>query len=315
MRRTALLLASVAAALLLAGTMALVTTENSARAAFPGINGRIAFASTRGDSLDYNVFTMSFTGDNVRRLTSDPVGGFEPAYSPDGKKIAYVGSPDRQTDIYVMNADGSHKRLLTDEAAIPGDALKDRNPAFSPGGRTIVFARGRGDFDYDLYKINVDGSNLAPVFRSPKRDEQPAWSPDGKRIAFRYGNRIATVRPDGNALEVFGSGYEPDWSPDGTQLTFAMDPPGSEVLAEVYKMNADGTEVTQLTNPDRSAQTYEVGAGSPVFSPGGGKIAFFDGRDGDLEIFMMNADGTREIQLTHNKYPVWDVEPAWQPVQ
>src|SRR5215217_523580 len=151
---SAVLASGVGAALLLA----LVAHPEPAEAAFPGINGRIAFSSLRAGADKSSIFTMSFTGNSVRRLTSEAVGGGAPAFSPDGKKIAYVVSRSRgRTDIYTMNTDGSAKRLLTDETKIPGDGRSDYDPAFSPNGRKVVFSRGRGYADYSLYKINVDG--------------------------------------------------------------------------------------------------------------------------------------------------------------
>jgi TolB protein len=316
-RRALYLPAIITAAVLVACSVALLALSEEVGAAFPGKNGRIAFSSDGGAGFEPNIFTMSFEGTNVKRLTSSPVADFSPAFSPDGKKIAFVSDRDGPhliTDIYVMNADGSNKRLVTDETKIPGDRLNDFDPAFSPSGRQIVFSRGRGysEFNNDVYKINVDGTNLTPVFETKRTADEPLWSPDGKKIAFHFSaNRIATVSRNGGNFVGLGSGYSPDWSPDGTQLTFVLDE-GSRVDTEIYKMNADGSGVTQLTSPDRAPDPY-IGAGGPSFSPGGGKIAFYDLRDGDGEIYTMNADGTNEIKLTHNK--VGDYDPAWQPVR
>jgi Tol biopolymer transport system component len=303
----AVLMAALAAAVF----TALLWQPEPAEAAFPGTNGRIAFASDRGDSTGYNVFTMGFTGDNVRRLTSDSIGGSSPAWSPDGKKIAFVGYRGSRSDIYVMDVDGSDERLLTDEAEIEGAAQYDADPAFSPDGRTIVFSRGWGPTAYDLYEINVDGSDFAPLFLSERVSANPTWSPDGERIAFNDGaHGIRTVRPDAGGLAALGPGHEPDWSPDGDRLAFALDEGLGE--SEIYKMDADGSDAKQLTRPEQRLDRY-IGAGGPAFSPGGGKIAFHDGRDGDGEIFMINADGTREIKLTRNRAA--DYDPAWQPVR
>jgi TolB protein len=312
MKESVLLMVSMFLAVLLAGGVALVATTQ-AEAAFPGTNGRIAFVSGRDGN--YEIYTMGFGGDNVRRLTNTSwlVGDMDPAWSPDGRKIAFSRYRDNEkSDIYIMNADGSNQRLITRERSIPGPPKEDKQPAFSPDGRRIVFQRGRGYQIYDIYKINVDGSNLTPVVRSDRLEKDAAWSPNGRKIAFiSGGKRIATVRPDGTGFTVLGPGFDPNWSPDGTQLTFARDNDMPD--SEIFKMNADGTEVTQLTAPAGPDPDRGWGASSPAFSPGGGKIVFSDGRDGDQEIFTMNADGTDKIQLTQNTD--YDFDPDWQPVR
>src|SRR5215210_1524353 len=158
MKKSVLLMVLV----LLAGGVALVVSGEDARAAFPGINGRIVFYSDRDGN--YEIYTMGFGGDNIKRLTNTAglVDDMDPAWSPDGRKIAFVRSrwgEGEKSDIYIMNADGSNQKLITHERSIPGPPKEDKHPAFSPDGRRIVFHRGRGTLTYDIYKINVDGSN------------------------------------------------------------------------------------------------------------------------------------------------------------
>jgi Tol biopolymer transport system component len=83
-----------------------------------------------------------------------------------------------------MNAGGSGKRKVTVGSRLPGDSRLNCDPAFSPGGRRVVFVRGYGQRDsaYDLYAIGVNGTGLRPVFDSPTtHPRDPSWSPDGKR--------------------------------------------------------------------------------------------------------------------------------------
>ena len=98
--------------------------------------------------------------------------GNAPAWSPDGQKIAFV----RSGDIYVMNADGSEQRNLTRNAASDSDA------AWSPDGTKIAFVRERGG-NSDVFVVSADGTGQQNLTRNAARDEDPAWSPDG-RIAF-----------------------------------------------------------------------------------------------------------------------------------
>jgi TolB protein len=104
------------------------------------------------------------------------------------------------------------------------------------------------------------------------------------------------VRPDGTHLAVLRPGYSPDWSPDGERIAFADQ-------GEIYTMKADGSGVRLLTDSSRSHR-----AGYPAYSPGGGKIAFADYRDGDGQIYTIGAFGNGEKRLTRNRAN--DLEPA-----
>src|SRR5215217_7306417 len=116
MRKTVLLLASMTIALMLASVVALVTTGNPARAAFPGINGKIVFArdpdGPRGP-LDQEIYTIWFNGNNLTRLTNNSVKDLDPAWSADGKKIVFSSKRSGKGDIYTMNANGSNPTLIT----------------------------------------------------------------------------------------------------------------------------------------------------------------------------------------------------------
>src|SRR5215203_5805695 len=107
MRKTVLLLVLVGAALLLASGVALVMPKEQAQAAFPGINGKIVFVSSRSGNSD--IYTISFNGNNLKRLTTNPTQDFGPAWSADGKKIVYSGGyrgalGALSADIFVMGA-------------------------------------------------------------------------------------------------------------------------------------------------------------------------------------------------------------------
>jgi len=205
-RRTDLLPALMVALLLLACAAAVVTllaVGKEAASTFPGKNGKIAFVRTPGGDPGWeDIYTMSPHGQGVKRLTNYPQEDLEPAWSPDGSKIAFMsfrGNLGVWTTytLYTMNANGTGvERLIKN----PRD---DHEPAWSPDGSKIAFAR-YSDGEDEIYTVNADGTGLKRLTNNPKEDSAPTWSPDGNRIAFhskRDGNyEIYTIKPNGTGI-------------------------------------------------------------------------------------------------------------------
>ena len=128
---------------------------------------------------------------------------------------------------------------------------------------------------------------------------EPAWSPNGTKIAYHSGDGIAVINPDGNSCTAIGVlGQAPAWSPSGRKIAFARG-------GEVYSVNPDGTGEAQLTS------NAAVDDDQPTWSPDGSRIAFHSNRDGNYELYVMNADGSNQSRLTTNT--VRDRFPAWSP--
>jgi len=196
----------------------------------------------------------------------------DPVWSPDGSKIAFTveaesGSRVGLPVIWVMNADGSNQTQLTDSTA-------DREPAWSPDGTRIAFSNWRWSArNHNLWVMNPDGSNQTRLTSNAGDEHNPAWSPDGTKIAFY------SVPNDS-----LGCSSGDNW--------------------EIYVMNADGSNQTNLTN--NAARDF-----SPAWSPDGGKIVFTSDRDGNDEIYVMNAGGSSQTRLTESE--AMDDNPAWSP--
>ena len=155
---------------------------------------KILFLSDKGIPCDacYRIYVVNADGSGERRLTNNRTPGpptpstvqsnFAPAWSPDGRRIAFVrttGFLSPLGEVWVMNADGTEQRRLTREASgWPYFAL-----AWSPDGQKLAFTSDR-DGNAEIYSINTDGSGLRRLTGNPKYDGDGAWSPDGRRIVF-----------------------------------------------------------------------------------------------------------------------------------
>jgi TolB protein len=159
----------------------------------------------------------------------------------------------------------------------PPTGTADNSPVWSPDGKQILFARNHpanGSYDQQaLFLINRDGTGLKRLTSWELEAGNEHWSPDGKRILFQS----------------FGS------FPDGT-------------TPQLYTMWPDGTHLVQLTTNERNSW--------PAWSPDGTKIIFVHRSttgateaDQNAHLYVMNADGSGLLQLTHN--PFWQLQPAW----
>ena len=203
------------------------------------------------------IYVMNADGSGQRRLTRNGGGDFAPAWSPDGRRIAFVSRRDGNLEIYVMNADGSGQRRLT------RNTVRDSDPVWSPDGRRIAF-----ESNWQVCVMNADGSGQRRLTRNGVRNFAPAWSPDGQRIAFERRSEGSGVSGCGRAstfqvyvMNADGSGQrrlaqdgaQPSWSPDGQKIAF-------EKQSDIYVMNADGSGQRKLTRGGRRES-------QPVWSP------------------------------------------------
>ena len=241
-------------------------TNNPAKDEYPTWSPdgkRIAFGSNRDSYCEIyenaEVYIMNADGSSQTNLTNNPAYDHFPFWSPDGKKIAFASERDGNMNIYIMNADGSNQTRLTDNTA------HDVKPQWSPDGKKIAFQTTRHGKE-EIYVMNSDGSNEIRLTNNPAWDGCLSWSPDGKKIAFasyRDGNdEIYVMNADGseqiNITNNPSDDMAPTWSPDGKEIAFYslrndVPPENNKRLwyewnAEIYIMNADGSEQINITN-------------------------------------------------------------------
>ena len=153
-------------------TLGMLAFAGSAHAAFPsGTNGKVVYMTQDGG--DNDVFVMNADGSGKVNLTSGFTDtDYNPAFSPDGKKIVFAsdrpGSAD--TDIWVMNADGSNPVRLTNPTRDPSTGADA--PSWSPDGTRIVYDQGG-----DIWVMNADGSRKIQITSGFQSDGLPRWRP------------------------------------------------------------------------------------------------------------------------------------------
>ena len=331
MQRTVCSCLAVAAASLAAATPAAAT--------YPGANGRLAFQRPVGDQMD--LFTIRPDGGDATRVLRSRVIEERPAWSPDGRTLAFArDTPNGAIEIFTAAADGGGLRRVTHWESVAG------TPAWTPDGRIVAFTLKdfpppAGEDDppppSELYAIAPDGTGEVRLTTDATIQTDPDVSPADGTIAFTQwqavegepgvfdlgigalgaaGGATATLAPFSPRRDAFN----PNWSPDGRRIVFEVasaSPHGSDGpdsrQSDLAVMDADGSGVARLTRTRALEST-------PVWSPDGRWIAFASDRHvargprerngADFELYVMRADGTQVRRLTRNRVP--DLYPSWQ---
>jgi TolB protein len=258
--------------------------------------GEIALESNR--TGNWEIFLLDLQTGIVRNLTHDRADDFTPAWSPNGRQIAFVSDRDgdKQQELYVMDEDGGHlERIASGNGQFA-------NPMWTSDGHSLVSMHGW----QQLYLVDT-------VTRSEQRigtGFSPRLSPDGKSLLYYA---------DGVNTDVYSNIYVLDlksrhvtdltagtihnwggsWSPNGREIVFVSLKTGK---SGIYVMNADGSNYHAV-----ATSTNNV---TPAWSPDGKQIVYASGSDGSMQLYIMNADGSNQHAITDTGD---NHAPAWQP--
>jgi Tol biopolymer transport system component len=327
-------------------TLHLLFADDTGQLPSPSLSGRghatahlrwdIAYTSTASGSA--GIYLLSH-GQSTLLSSRVPIAE-QPAWSPDGKKIAFAGKRGENWNIYVLTiGSGQVERLTSSRGA-------DTFPAWSPDGRTIAFMSNRGGSapENNIYLVDGDGKNERRFTRDIDHTEYPSWSPDGMFLVFSgrgktplrsvrgpasdtgaFPVEIFVARSDGKGVRQLTNekavSFLPNWSSSGKLIAFSSNrEAGPNQLGEVqiYTMTVDGSRIRQLTR-------LKAQSSAPKWSPDNSKIVFHssvpierakNSKEWRLfrpaELYVMDADGSNLIRLTNNE--VDDYFPAWRPV-
>jgi TolB protein len=253
--------------------------------------GQLAFETPAGIHL------IRTDGTGLQRLLGTRPGDQNPDWSPDGTRLVFWnGSLATETgEIYVSDADGSNRRLLTRHNRKDPRPPSDQYPVWSPDGRLIAFEALSRDDEWHIWVMRFNGTGVRRVTRDGFGGSSPSWSPDGKRLVYTAswsGTSLAIVDLSGRtrALKTLSEAdWAPEWSPDGSRIAFTST--AEHQKPELYVVGTTGGTTSRLT---RNTATDS----DPVWSPDGAWIVFSSLRDGLDEVYAMRADGTDQRRVT-----------------
>ena len=268
------------------------------------------------------IYRASIDGHGAEPISAQGEAALSPTVGPDGR-LAFTARRDGRWTIVTTRDDGTDLR-------VESDAARDYwAPAYHPTSGRLL-AHGPGPVDpASRFESDAPGHFLIHRrFRVHLPDRQvsligirgylPAIDPTTGEVATSEAfSRLVASRPDGTGKRVLfdrtgadryrgpESAWGPSWSKDGRWLAFIVGPPfaSAAVDVDIWKIRSDGSDATSLT-PDSDANDA-----LPDFSPDGGRVVFRSMRDGNAEIYLMNADGTDPRRLTHHE--ATDTMPAF----
>ena len=233
----------------------------------------VATASSGGPARDFlftdrttnghtDVFASAQDGSGRASVTGGVADSFDPAWSPDGTRIAFASSRDANgtgnSDVYVAAPDGSSLTRLTFDAP---DGVAKSAPAWSPDARTIAYLAGGAS--QDVWTVSADGGTPQRLTATGGQKIGLAWEPSGGRLLTTEqvpnGTFVVAVDPATGSTATLAAGWGATWSPDGSRIAFI------DAMGHATDMNADGSGARELT---------DLPSADPAWSPDGARVVF-----------------------------------------
>ena len=248
----------------------------------------------------------------MTQVTKNKFIDFNPAISPDAKKLAFVSDRSGNRDIFIADLewlDGHTQWIAKNLTNITNSSENDWTPAFSPIANQIIFSTYFPENDnYDIFIMNDDGTQKENLTNTTSYEKFPQFSPDGSFIIYQGWqkgkmeifftslldkNRINLTR-NINSNDIISHGNA--FSPDGQLIVFTSERDGDR---NIYIMQTNGDNQEKITN--HNSNDYE-----PSFSPDGQLIVFTSERDGNKEIYIYDLESKNISNLTKNSSDDWN---------
>lgn len=261
---------------------------------------RVAFEYRKPKTTRKDLWVINLDGTGLQPLTQNNMLNLGPAWSRDGRYIAYTSYKRRNPDLFLMDLEtGSDKPLSTRTGSNSG-------PSFSPDGKHVI-ASLSFEGNPNIYLLNFDGEIVKRLTNTASIDIQPSYSPDGKHIVFtsdRIGNpNIFIMDAEGrNVRRLTDTGRynaSPAWSPNGEWIAFASRDDGN-----IWVTRTDGSETRRVTNGEGFNE-------DPSWSPDGRYVVFSSNRKGTYDIWAADTISGTVTQITN--LPGDERRPSWGP--
>jgi len=214
-------------------------------------NSRLAFASLGRYGFDIKMYSLLLS----REVTFPSTGGnsFSPAWSPNGREIAYASARSGHSEIWISDANGALARRIT-------SGRSESSPVYNPRtGAQIAWISGRSGLP-QLYIMGADGSGIVRLTDGGYASS-PSWSPNGQFVAFAWDRKYGPGAPGGQDIYIIDVATKtwlqlthdtgrcdfPSWSPDGRHIVYENSSDGRQEHTRIWTMLADGTQKRALT--------------------------------------------------------------------